>query len=121
MNERPEIPEDITPAGYFDRFLKDRVNNSTVPKTSNLNTIIQFEITDIENGVWNVVIENGLVKEVTKELQEDTTCVFILGSATFLSILRRKMTLQQAFFKGKMEIKGDVLSALKLNVLVNYL
>ena len=60
------------------------------------------------------------MKERTKELQEYPTCVFIIRGAVFLSILRREMTLQQAFFKGKMEIKGDVLSALKMN-LVNYL
>ena len=56
---------------------------------------------------------------MTKELQKDPMCVFIIGGAVFLSTLRREMTLQQAFFKGKMEIKGDVLLALKTN-LVNY-
>lgn len=67
MKERPEIPENITHIEYFNRLLKDRVNNCTIPKISSLNAIIQFEITDNGNGIWNIVIENGFVKEVTKK------------------------------------------------------
>ncbi len=51
MSNKPEIPEDITPAGYFDRLLKDRVNRSTIPKMSGLNAIVQFKITDDGNQV----------------------------------------------------------------------
>ena len=119
MNNRPEIPEDITPAWYFDRLLKDRVNRSAIPKMSGMNTMIQFEITGKGSGVWNVVVENGLVKVVTKEVHDRPTCVFTLGSDVFLSIFRREITLQQAFFKGKMDIKGDILLALKMNALIN--
>ena len=46
-----KIPGDITPTGYFDRLLKDRVNRSATPKTSGINAVVQFDITDIENGV----------------------------------------------------------------------
>jgi len=121
MNERPEIPENITHAEYFNRLLKDRVNNCPIPKISGLNAIIQFEITDNGNGIWNVIVENGLVKEVTKKVIEKPTCTFTLDSYTFLSILRRETTPQRAFFKGKVDIKGDVILALKMNILVNYL
>lgn len=121
MNQRPEIPENITHAEYFSRLLKDRVNKSPLPKISDLNAIIQFEITDNGNGIWNIVVENGLVKEVIKKGYEQPTCIFALNSATFLSIIRREITPQQAFFKGKVEIKGNMLLALKMNILVNYL
>lgn len=121
MNERPEIPENITHAEYFNRLLKDRVNNSPIPKISSLNAIIQFEITDNGNGIWNIVIENGFVKEVTNNALVKPTCTFTLDSNTFLSILRREITPQKAFFKGKVDIKGNMLLALKMNILVNYL
>ena len=52
MNNRPEIPEDITPAWYFDRLLKNRVNRSAIPKMSGMNAMIQFEITGKVCGVW---------------------------------------------------------------------
>ena len=121
MKERPEIPENITHAEYFNQLLKDRVNNSPIPKISSLNAIIQFEITDNGNGIWNIVIENGFVKEVTKNAHEKPTCTFKLDSTTFLSILRCETTPQKAFFKGKVDIKGNMLLALKMNILVNYL
>lgn len=121
IDERPEIQENITHIEYFNRLLKDRVNKSTIPKISSLNAVIQFEITDSGNGIWNIVVENGLVKEVTKELREKPTCIFKLSSATFLSIIRREITPQQALFKRKVEIKGDMLLALKMNILVNYM
>lgn len=121
MNERPEIPENITHAEYFNQLLKDRVNNSPIPKISDLNAIIQFEITDNGNGTWNVMVENGFVKEVSEKALVKPTCTFTLDSNTFLSILRREITPRKAFFKGKVDIKGDVLLALKMNILVNYL
>ena len=68
MNRRPEIPEDITHAGYFDRLLKDRVNRSAIPNMSGLNTIIQFEISDNRNQMRNIIVENGVIGEVKKEM-----------------------------------------------------
>lgn len=88
MSNRPEVPEDITPAGYFYQLSKDRVNRSTIPKMSGMNAMIQFEITGKGSGVWNVVAENGLVREVTKEGHDRHLCVFPLGSDVFLSIFR---------------------------------
>ena len=121
MNERPEIPENITHDEYFNYLLKERVNKSPISKIPSLNAIIQFEITDRGSGTWYIVVENGLVTEVTKETLEQPTCAFILDSDTFLSILRREITPQKAFFKGKVTIKGNLLLALKMNILVNYL
>lgn len=121
MDERPVIPENITHSDYFNQLLKDRVNKSSIPKLLTLNAVIQFEISDNGNGIWNVIIENGLVKEVTKEVYEKPTCTFTLNSAMFLSIIKREITPQQAFFQGKVNIKGDLLLALKMNILVNYL
>lgn len=121
MNERPEIPDNITHTEYFKRLLKDRVNYSPIPKIPSLNAVIQFEITDNGNGIWNIVIENGFVKEVTRNTHVKPTCIFTLDSGTFLSILRREITPQKAFFIRKVDIKGNMLLALKMNILVNYL
>ena len=121
MNERPEIPANIDHADYFDRLLKDRVNKSPIPKIFSLNAIIRFVITDDENGAWDIVVENGFVKEVAKVVIENPACTFLLDSSTFLSIIKREITPQQAFFKGKVDIKGDILFALKMNILVEYM
>ena len=109
MKERPEIPGNITHSEYFNKLLKARVNLSPIPKISSLNAVMQFEITDNGNGTWNIIVENGLVKEVTTELCVPPTCIFTLNSVTFLSIIKREITPQQAFFQGLVDIKGDIL------------
>lgn len=121
MSERPEIPINITHKEYFESLFKERVNKSPLPKINTLHAIIQFRITDDDDGLWNVVVENGLVKEVTKRTIDNPTCTFFLDSATFLSIVKREITPQQAFFSGRADIKGNVLLALKMNVLVEYM
>src|SRR3990167_7218991 len=120
MSNRPEIPEDITTAEYFDRLLKERVNRSAIPKMYGLNAIVQFEITDDGNQIWNIIVKTGVIKKITKEMIEKPTYTFKLSSATFLSIFRCEITLQQAFFKGKMDIKGYLHPALKMSDLINY-
>lgn len=122
MSERPEIPAILTHREYFESLFMDRVNKSTLPKIDTLNAVIQFRITDDDDdGIWNVVIEKGLVREVTKRTIDNPTCAFLLDSATFLSIVKREITPQQAFFQGKADIKGDILLALKMNILVGYM
>jgi putative sterol carrier protein len=44
-----------------------------------------------------------------------------MDSETFMSILKREFTPQKAFFKRKVKIGGNIMIALKMNVLVNYL
>ena len=68
IKERPEIPGNITHSEYFNKLLKERVNLSPIPKISSLNAVMQFEITDNGNGTWNIIVENGLVRDVTAEL-----------------------------------------------------
>ena len=121
MSERPEIPAILTHREYFESLFMDRVNKSPLPKIDTLNAIIQFRITDDDEGIWNVVIEKGFVKEVTKRTIDNPTCAFLLDSATFLSIVKREITPQQAFFQGRADIKGNILLALKMNILVGYM
>jgi len=121
MTERPEIPANITYKEYFEQLFKDRVNKSSLSKIEMLNALIRFEITDDEDGQWNVFVENGLVRKITKGKSEKPTCTFQLDSDTFMSIVKREITPQQAFFKGKADVKGNIFLALKMNVLVEYM
>ena len=43
-----------------------------------------------------------------------------MDGETFMSIIKREITPQQAFFRKMVQIEGDVTIALKMNVLVNY-
>lgn len=121
MNKRPLIPENITPTEYFTTLLKDRVNFADEPKISSLTAVIRFEMTDGDGGTWDVVVDKGLVKDVTRNSKEAPTSTLKLSNAVFLDIIKRKVTPQQAFFQRKMDIDGDMFIALKMNVLVSFM
>ena len=129
--KRPEITHNTTHVEYFEELIFDRVNMCPLPKIETLNTIIRFDIVGDNSGSWTIAVEDGLLKHVlrnhsnscssSKEVAGKPMCIFRLDGNTFMSIVRREITPQQAFFEKKVQIKGDITLALKMNVLVNYL
>ncbi len=131
FKERPDITNEITPTEYFERLIFARVNLCPLPKIESLHTVIRFDIDGDNGGSWTIVVECGLLKRVVRNCSDacgspDETILlpastFRMASETFMSILRREFTPQKAFFKRKVKIAGDIMIALKMNVLVNYL
>ena len=148
-DKRPGITVHTTHTEYFEEMMYNRVNLSPIPKIRNLNAVIRFEIVGHNAGTWTIFIEEGILKRIVRDhlekyliektifqeedycqthpetASEDTArksvCVFQLEGKTFMSIIRREITPQQALFQRKVHISGDMLLALKMNVLVNYL
>ncbi|MDR4499267.1 MAG: SCP2 sterol-binding domain-containing protein [Candidatus Scalindua sp.] len=148
-DKRPEITIHTTHTEYFEEMMYNRVNLCPIPKIRNLNAVIRFEIVGNNPGIWTIFIEKGILKRIVREqlvkgLIEETivrekcyhntlpetasevtgrksTCTFELEGKTFMSVIRREITPQQALFQRKVRISGDMLLALKMNVLVNYL
>ncbi len=131
FKERPDITNEITPVEYFEQLIYARVNLCTLPKIESLHTVIRFDIDGDNGGSWTIAVECGLLKRVVRNCSDtcgtpdETTLLpastFRMDSETFMSILRREFTPQKAFFKRKVKIAGDIMIALKMNVLVNYL
>jgi hypothetical protein len=131
IKERPEITDEVTPASYFEQLVFARVNLCPLPKIESLHTVIKFDIDGDNGGSWTIAVECGLLERVvrncteTQALSDETTLLpvstFRMDSETFMSILRREFTPQKAFFKRKVKIAGNMMIALKMNVLVNYL
>ncbi len=131
FEERPNITDEITPVEYFEQLIFARVNLCPLPKIKSLNTVIRFDIDGDNGGSWTIAVECGLLKRVVRNCSD--TCsssnetvlrpvsTFRMDSTTFMSILKREFTPQKAFFKRKVKIAGDIMIALKMNVLVNYL
>ncbi len=131
FEERPEITNQTSPFSYFEELIFARINLCSLPKIESLNTIIRFDIDGDNGGSWTIEVEGGLLRSVVRNYSE--TCsstnetilrpvsTFRMNSETFMSILRREFTPQKAFFKRKVRISGDMMIALKMNVLVNYL
>jgi putative sterol carrier protein len=131
IEKRPEITSETTPVEYFEEFIFARVNLCSLPKIESLNTVIRFDISGDNAGSWTIEVEAGLLNRVVRNYTDTSSpsseavlvpaSTFRMDSETFMSILKRKITPQQAFFKKKVQIQGDIMIALKMNVLVNYL
>ena len=129
--KRPEITSETTPVEYFEELIFARVNLCPLPRIESLNTVIRFDIKGVDAGSWSIEVEAGLLKRVvgnytgnglpSNEAVLEPASTFQMDSETFMSILKREITPQQAFFKKKVQIQGDIMIALKMNVLVNYL
>ncbi len=131
FDERPDITNGITPVEYFEQLVFARVNLCPLPKIESLDTVIRFDIDGDNGGSWTIAVESGLLKRVVRNCSD--TCsssnetvlrpvsTFRMDCETFMSILKREFTPQKAFFKRRVKIAGDIMIALKMNVLVNYL
>ncbi|GJQ60220.1 MAG: hypothetical protein D8M57_10785 [Candidatus Scalindua sp. AMX11] len=131
FEKRPEIVNITSPATYFEEFIFARVNLCPLPKIESLNTVIRFDIDGDHGGSWTIVVEGGLLKRVVRnypdtsssphEAELRSVSTFSMDSETFISILKREVTPQKAFFSRKVKITGDIMIALKMNVLIHYL
>jgi hypothetical protein len=131
FKERPDITNEITPVEYFEQLIFARVNLCPLPKIESLNTVIKFDIVGDNGGSWTIAVECGLLKRVVRNCPDTRSShneavllpvsTFRMDSEIFMSILRREFTPQKAFFKRKVKIAGNIMIALKMNVLVNYL
>jgi hypothetical protein len=131
FKERPDITNEITPVEYFEQLIFARVNLCPLPKIESLNTVIRFDIAGDNGGSWTIAVERGLLERVVRNCPDTRSShnealllpvsTFRMDSEIFMSILRREFTPQKAFFKRKVKIAGNIMIALKMNVLVNYL
>ncbi len=131
FKERPDITNEVTPVEYFEQLIFARVNLCPLPKIESLNTVIKFDIDGDRGGSWTIAVECGLLKRVVRNCPDTRSShneavllpvsTFRMDSEIFMSILRREFTPQKAFFKRKVKIAGNIMIALKMNVLVNYL
>ncbi|MGR3301397.1 MAG: SCP2 sterol-binding domain-containing protein [Candidatus Scalindua sp.] len=131
IKKRPEITSETTPVEYFEELIYARVNLCSLSKIESLNTVIRFDITGDNAGSWTIEVEGGLLKRVVGNYTDTSSpsskavlepaSTFLMDSETFMSIIRREITPQQAFFKKMVQIQGNIMIALKMNVLVNYL
>jgi len=131
IRKRPEITGETTPAEYFEELIFARVNLCSLPRIESLNTVIRFDIAGDNAGSWTIEVEGGILKRVVRNYIDaslpssepllEPLSTFIMDGETLMSIIRREITPQQAFFRKMVQIVGDVTIALKMNVLVNYL
>ncbi len=81
-----------------------------------LNVVFQFEITGSRGGSWQVKISNGecTVEEGT---HSSPTVTLKMSDETWLGIVNKELTGMQAFMRGKLNVKGDLLLAQRIEQL----
>lgn len=118
---RPEVRKDTTHLEYFNKLMLDRIKESSVPRIPGLNARIQFNITGSDAGKWTLILEDGYARGVVQGNHTHPDCILTLSGETFMAIVRKEITPQQALFQKKLAIEGNVMLGIKMTVLVNYL
>lgn len=81
-----------------------------------LDAVFQFEITGPKGGSWQVKISNGecMVEEGS---HPSPTVTLKMSDETWLGIVNKELTGMQVFMRGKLNVKGDLLLAQKIEQL----
>ena len=78
-----------------------------------LNRTLQWNITDVEPGVWAFEINDGQGRLVPGGVTNpDTT--FTTSSETWVAIAEGRQDAMRAFMTGKLKVKGDMMLAMKV-------
>jgi thioester reductase-like protein/predicted lipid carrier protein YhbT len=98
---------------YFDRFLADKMHKQLLPDLKNLNANCRISVSEIPSKSWFLEIENGRLENISLNGFK-SQCSYLTDSNTFERIVKGKLSPQQAFFRKKIDIKGNIETGLKL-------
>lgn len=78
-----------------------------------LECILQWQLTDLDPGVWSVEIKDGQGRLIPGGVPEpDTT--FTTTSEIWLAIAEGRQDAMKTFMVGKMKVEGDMTLALRV-------
>ncbi|MFC0300096.1 SCP2 sterol-binding domain-containing protein [Virgibacillus soli] len=79
----------------------------------NVQAIFQFEITDQVQGCYQVIFENGTATVIHGN-EKEPDCTLLMKEAFFKKFLTGNVNSATAFMTGKLKVKGNIGTALKL-------
>jgi putative sterol carrier protein len=99
-----------TPREFFEHILPSRFKPD---KVVGIDVIVQVSIVGSCGGDWVVTIKNQQleVKEGTHPLPK---LLVKMAERDYLDVVNGKISGEKAFFSGKLQLKGDIMLALKL-------
>ncbi|WP_017559841.1 SCP2 sterol-binding domain-containing protein [Nocardiopsis baichengensis] len=78
-----------------------------------LDRTLQWNITDVEDGVWAFRIAGG-EGELIPGGVEDPDTTFSTRSETWIAIAEGRQDAMRAFMTGKLKVEGDMMLAMKV-------
>jgi len=98
---------------YFDSFLAEKMHKQLLPDLRNLSATCRIRIEDIPDQSWALKIEQGRLEKISANSMT-CQCEFLVDRETFGRIVSGRLAPQKAFFKRKIDIRGDMETGLKL-------
>ncbi len=94
--------------------LMENIPHYFVPeKATGVEAVIQFHLTGIQGGDWNVTIQNKECS-VNKGIAANPRLIFTAEAQDCLDILSGKLDGLKAYMFGKLKLKGDMGLAMKI-------
>ncbi len=99
-----------TPREFFEQILPSRFKPD---KAAGIDVVVQVSIVGSGGGDWVVTIKNQQL-EVQEGTHSSPKLLVRMTERNYLDVVNGKMSGEKAFFSGKLQLKGDIMLALRL-------
>lgn len=109
--ETPEITPGIRE--YFSEFLSQKLQQRLLPDLRRLNATFRIELKGQPDAHWSLEISQGVLTSVC-ENGLPCQCNFVVDQKTFFEVTGGRLSPQEAFFRKRVDLGGDIETGLKL-------
>ncbi len=99
-----------TPRDFFDNILPTRFKPE---KAAGIDVVAQVSIIGPNGGDWVVIIKDQKL-EITEGVHQSPKLTVTMKEKDYLDVINGKISGERAFFSGKLQVKGDIILALRL-------
>jgi hypothetical protein len=114
---RPQRPDPFEIASYLEQVVPKRLQQSRVAQIVPLDLLFAFDIHGPGGGRWSC--RRGREGWEVRRGPAGALVRYRTDAATFVSLVQRRQTAQEAFFDGRIDIEGDVETGLKLAAVID--
>jgi thioester reductase-like protein len=92
---------------YFKEFLVGRINRPLLQNVRNLSAVFSIEIQDDVHSRWVLELRDGRLLSISQN-GSTPECSYVLDGPTFEKIVKGFYPPDEAFFDGRVEIRGNI-------------
>src|SRR5262249_13387275 len=104
-------------AEYIERVFPRQARQSRLAQEAGLDLVVCIDLRGPGGGQWSCKWTAGELVYARRGLEEETRVTYHTDTATFEAVVNGLQTPQEAFFEQRINITGDLETALKLAVL----